>query len=265
MSVLDEKSVFTSLNQSGPFPVHDSVDLSSSFSPRIRKWVRTIHFTFWAIILLSLVAVSGHVHAEDSASATGKVFLGIEYANHDIDMKTQFTRRTSGVITELSTFEDSYTTNAGGLFVGYTLPYEKFYISGQLFFNVYDDDFELSVGSSTITNSINHAFGIDLMPGVYLFKGLSVFGKLGLVTGDFDFVKNSPTSTKYDINRNLYGYTLGFGLAYDVTPQFTAKIGYSQTEYEEIEIDATLSTRNDKTLVEPQGESLFLTLQYNFN
>jgi len=228
--------------------------------------IRTIHFTIWAIILVSLVAVSGgHVHAEDSASATGKAFMGIKYANHDIDMSTQFTRRTSGVITELSTFENSYTTNAGGLFVGYTLPYGKFYISGQVFFDVYDDDFELSVGSSRFTNTLNHAFGIDLMPGVYLFKGLSVFGKLGLVSGDFDFVKNSPTSTNYDVNSNLYGYTFGLGLAYDVTPQFTAKIGYSQTEYEEIEINATLSTRNDKTLVEPQGESFFLTLQYNFN
>lgn len=227
--------------------------------------IRTIHFTIYAIILLSLVAATGHVHAEDSASATGKVFMGIKYANQDIDMHTQFTRRTSGVITEQSTFDNNYTSNAGGLFVGYTLHYEKFYISGQIFFDVFDDDFDLSAGSSRFTNTINHAFGIDLMPGVYLFKDLSVFGKLGLVSGDFDFVKYSPTSTTYDVNSNLYGYTLGFGLSYDITPQFTAKIGYEETKYEENEINATLGTRTDKTLVEPQVESFFLTLQYNFN
>lgn len=43
MSVLDENSVFTSLNQSGPLPVHDSVELNSSFSPRIKGWVKTLN------------------------------------------------------------------------------------------------------------------------------------------------------------------------------------------------------------------------------
>ena len=227
--------------------------------------IRTIPFTICVIIMSGLVAVSGHVRAEDSAGGTGKMYMGIQYANQDIDMSTQFTRRTSGVITERSTFENSYTSNAGGLFVGYTIPYNKFYISGQVFFNAYDDDFELSVGSSRITNTINHAFGIDLIPGFYLYKGLSVFGKLGLVSGNFGFVKDSPTSTQYDVSNYLYGYSYGLGLAYDFTPQLTAKIGYSQTKYEEIEINATLGTRNDKTLVEPQGDSFFLTLQYNFN
>jgi opacity protein-like surface antigen len=226
--------------------------------------IRTIHFTVCAIILFGLVAAAGRVHAEDSASATGKVFIGIQYANHDIDMDTQFTRRIGGVITEQATFDNNYTSNAGGLFVGYKLPYEKFYISGQVFFDIFDDSFELSAGSSKFTNTLNHAFGIALMPGVYLLKDLSVFGKLGWVSGDFDFSKASPTSTTYDINRNLTGYSLGFGIAYDITSQFTAKIGYEHGKYEETEINATLATRTEKTLVEPQLESFFLTLQYNF-
>ena len=86
-----------------------------------------------------------------------------------------------------------------------------------------------------------------------------------MVSGNFDFVKDSPTSTTYDANSNLNGRTLGFGVAYDVTPKLTAKVGYSQTTYEESEINATLGTRTDKTIVEPQIESLFLTLQYNLN
>ncbi len=42
MSVLDERSVFTSLNQSGPLAVLDSVDLDHPFSQRTREWVRNL-------------------------------------------------------------------------------------------------------------------------------------------------------------------------------------------------------------------------------
>ena len=149
--------------------------------------------------------------------------------------------------------------------MGYTLPWERFYLSGQVFFDVFDKEFDLSTGSSRITNDLNYAFGIDLMPGVFLYRGLSVFGKIGLANADFDFVKSSPRSTNYDVNRNLFGYTLGFGLAYDITPRFTAKIGYEQTQYEDTEINATRGTRSDNTVVKPQVESFFIVLQYNFN
>ena len=138
---------------------------------------RTIHVTIYSILVSSFMLIGcGLVLAEDDSSAAGKAFVGLKYAYHDIDMSTQFTRRTSGVITEESTFQNDYTSNAGGLFVGYMQPYGKFYLSGQIFFDLYDDEFDLEVGSSRITNTLNHAFGIDLMPGVYLYKGMSVFG-----------------------------------------------------------------------------------------
>lgn len=231
----------------------------------MKKQIRKIHFITGAVILSSFITASGHAHAEDSAEDIGSVFAGIKYANQGIDMHTQFIRRTSGLITEQSTFNNNYIANTGGLFVGYTRPYGKFYVSSQVFIDVSNGDFNLSFGSSRFTNTMNRAFGIELMPGAYLFEDLSVFGKIGLVSGNFDFVKDSPTSTTYDANSNLYGHTLGFGVAYDVTSKFTAKVGYSQTTYGESEINATLGTRTDKTIVEPQIESMFLTLQYNLN
>ena len=227
--------------------------------------IKTTRLAVYAIIIFSLVTAASLVYAGDNIGAAGKVFAGIKYGNQDIEMQTQFTRRTDGVITEQSSFNNQYTANAGGLLVGYTLPWERFYLSGQVFFDVFDKEFDLSTGSSRITNALNYAFGIDLMPGVYLFRGLSVFGKLGLANGDFDFVKSSPKSTNYDADRNLFGYTLGFGLAYDITPRFTAKIGYEQTQYEDTEINATLGTRSDHTVVKPEVESFFIVLQYNFN
>ena len=102
------------------------------------------------------------------------------------------------------------------------------------------------------------------MPGVYLYRGLSIFGKLGLGGGNFDFVKNSPTSTTYDVNTHLLSYTLGLGLAYDITQRFTAKIGLDRIQYDDTEHDAARGTRFDKTLVEPQAKSFYLSLQYNF-
>lgn len=42
MSVLDDNSVFTSLNQRGPLAVRDSVDSGSRFTPASRQWVRNL-------------------------------------------------------------------------------------------------------------------------------------------------------------------------------------------------------------------------------
>jgi opacity protein-like surface antigen len=68
----------------------------------------------------------------------------------------------------------------------------------------------------------------------------------------------------YDVNTDLVGTTLGIGLAYDIASKFRARVGFDWTGYEETEIDATLGTRHDKTLVEPESESFYLSIQYQF-
>ena len=42
MSVLDENSVFTSLNQRGPLAVRDSIETDTTFTPASRRWVRDL-------------------------------------------------------------------------------------------------------------------------------------------------------------------------------------------------------------------------------
>ena len=229
--------------------------------------MRSIRFVVYGIVLSILISTAGVAHAGDTASDNkpGHVFIGLRYANQNVDMQTRFTRQVNGSLVEDSGFNNEYTANAGGLFLGYQLPWDRFYLGGQIFFDLYDGEFESFAGSSRFTNSINHAVGMALLPGVYLYKGLSVFGKLGLAYGDFDFVKSSPTSTNYNASRHLYGYTMGLGLAYDISAQFTAKMGYEQTLYRETGIDATRGVLYDKTMVEPKINSFFLSLQYNFN
>lgn len=235
--------------------------------------MRSIRLAVCAMVLSILMAATTDIHASDTAgdttrthtNAAGHVFMGLKYGNQEIDMQTRFTRQVNGEIVEDSRFSNEYTANAGGLFLGYQLPWEQFYLGGQVFFDLYDGQFELSAGSSQFTNTINHSMGVELMPGIYLYKGLSIFGKFGLAYGDFDFIKSSPTSTHYNAGRHLYGYTLGLGLAYDISAQFTTKIGYEQTRYRDTKIDATRSVLNDKTTVEPKITSFFMSLQYNFN
>ena len=236
--------------------------------------MRSIHLAVYAMVLSILMAATTGVHAGDTAggdttrtytNTAGHVFMGLKYGNQEIDMQTRFTRQVNGGIVEDSRFNNEYTANAGGLFLGYQLPWEQFYLGGQVFFDLYDGQFELSAGSSQFINTINHSMGVELMPGIYLYKGLSIFGKLGLAYGDFDFIKSSPTSTNYNSGRRLYGYTLGLGLAYDISAQFTAKIGYEQTRYQDTEINATRSVLYDKTTVEPKISFFFMNLQYNFN
>ncbi len=95
--------------------------------------IRTICLAVYATVIVSLVSAAGLVYAGDNTRAGGKVSAGIRYGNEDIKIQTQFTRRTSGVITEQSSFDDPYTSNAGGLFAGYTPPFERVYLSGQVY------------------------------------------------------------------------------------------------------------------------------------
>ncbi|MBU0972887.1 MAG: outer membrane beta-barrel protein [Proteobacteria bacterium] len=230
---------------------------------------RSICIAVYGIVFSILIVTAGAVHAGDTAGNNtrppGYVFMGLGYANQNVDMQTRFARRVNGRLVEDASFNNEYTASAGGLFLGYQLPWDRFYLGGQISFDVVEGEFELAAGSSRFTNSINHAVGMAILPGVYLYKGLSVFGKLGLAYGDFDFVKSSPTSTHYNASRRLYGYTLGLGLAYDITAQFTAKMGYEQTRYRETGIDAIRGVLADKTRVEPKMNLFFLSLQYNFN
>lgn len=225
---------------------------------------RIICLSIFTIIICSLVINAGSATADESALFRGKAYMGIGYGYHDTDMETDFTRRTNGVITEESSFNNNYNTRSGSLFMGYTLPWEQYYLSGQVGVKVFDAEFELTTGSSQFTNVVNHAFSMDLIPGFYFYKQLSVFAKIGITYGDFDFIKSSPTSTTYDVSEYLLGGTLGAGLAYDITPRITIKIGYEQTWYEDTEINATQGTRSDKTIVEPEMKTFFLTLQYYF-
>ena len=217
------------------------------------------------VFLLAAVVISGVNCAYAGSTMNRKgMFFGIDYGNHDVDMKTEFIRRTSGAITEHSFFDDKYRTDAGGLFAGYHFPYRRIYIDGRVFFNLYKDEFQLSSGSSRFINRINHAFGGDVSPGVYLFRGLSLFGKAGIEWGDFDFIKMSPTSTTYDVSTRLVGYTLGLGIAYDISKHFTVKIGYDAAQYDKKEIDASKGTRNDTSLVKPEDSIWYLNLTYRF-
>jgi opacity protein-like surface antigen len=227
--------------------------------------MKIIRFTLYVSIILSLIVATSLVSANESVKSKGNFFMGIKYGDQNVNMQSQFTRRVNGTIVEESGFDNEYTANAAGLFFGYTLFHKQLYLSSQIFFDTYGGEFDLSAGSSRFTNTLNNTFGIDLMPGVYLYRGLSVFAKLGLASGNFDFVKSSPTSTNYDVNERLYGYTLGLGLAYDITQKFTAKIGYDNTRYQDTTITANRGVLEDKTVVEPRVDSFFLTLQYNFN
>jgi len=216
------------------------------------------------VIVIGLLSGAG-IGLAGERKVQGRFFTGLEYSHKDMEMQTRFTRDISGTVIERSEFDNPYTANAGGIFLGYTLPWKRCYLSTQFFFSKSNGEFELQAGSSGFVNRLNHSWGIDLMPGIYFYKGLSVFGKLGYVRADFDFAKYSPTSTSYAINTGLNGYTLGGGLACDISRQMTVKIGYEQKRYEETNICASTGPMNDHTLIEPRAKTFFMVLQYNFD
>ncbi len=225
---------------------------------------KDIFLSVFTIIIFNIVAVSGPASADDGFLSLGKAYIGTGYSYIDADMETDFTRWTNGAITEESSFRNTYDTNRGSLFAGYTFPWKSYYLSTQAGVNLFDDEFKTSAGSSDFTNSLNHSFSIDFIPGVYLYKKWSLFAKCGVIYGDFDFVKLSPTSTTYDVSEYLFGGTLGIGLAYDITPRVTVKLGYEKSWYNDKTINATKGNRLDSTIVAPEMEIYSLTFQYYF-
>lgn len=225
--------------------------------------------TVLAGIVIGVLLLSGPAWAGEG-ERPGHFYMGLGYGTQQIDMETRFVRDISGTIVEDTDFDNSYSSKAGGLFLGYSLPWKRCYLNTQLHFNISDNEFDLSAGSSRFTNSLDQAYGVDLMPGFYIYKGLSVYGKIGLTRGEFSFVKSSPSSTTYDVNTGLNGYTLGGGLAYDITPRFTVRLTYEQIRFKEKKIWASINFQgstgemNDFTQISPKVESISLTLQYNF-
>ncbi|MCP4022606.1 MAG: hypothetical protein GY729_12255, partial [Desulfobacteraceae bacterium] len=151
----------------------------------MKSVIRITCFAVCIIIVLSFVSGVNPVAAGENKKTDGSCFMGIKYGYHDIDMETDFTRQTSGVVTEISHFENNYSSHGGSLFTGYMVPFERFYLSAQAQVSVYGDEFELSAGSSQFTNTLNYAVGVDLMPGFYLTDSLSAFVIFGLGYGNF--------------------------------------------------------------------------------
>jgi len=214
-----------------------------------------------AIIIFLFFTLTGTGLARDTS---GYFYTGLEYGSSAMAMKTRFVRDISGSAIEDTRFKNEYTANAGALFLGYTRPWKRAYLGVQGFFSAMDRSFELSAGSSRFINEENYALGLTLIPGIYLYKGISVFGSLGWVLGDFNFSKSSPTSTTYDVDTYLNGYALGGGLAWDIIPSLTLKLGYEYARYDTEEIRASLSVMNDTTRVAPRSDTFFATLQFNF-
>jgi len=215
------------------------------------------------LILFLLSAFTGTGYAGDTNPA-GYFYTGIEYGSSAMAMKTHFVRDISGTVIENTRFENEYTTNEGGLFLGYTIPWKRAFLGVEGSFYAMDRSFELSAGSSRFVNEETYAAGLTLVPGIYIYKGISVFGSLGWRLGYFNFSKSSPTSTTYDVDTFLNGYTLGGGLACDITPRITLKLGYRYARFDTEEIRASLSVMNDTTRIEPRSDTIFATLQFNF-
>ena len=215
------------------------------------------------LILLFVFTLTGTALAQ-APRPSGYFYTGLEYGSSAMAMKTRFVRDISGSVIEDSRFKNEYTTNTGGLVLGYTLPWKRAYLGIEGSFCAMDRSFELAAGSSRFINQEKSSLGLTLIPGIYLCRGISIFGSLGWILADFNFSKSSPTSTTYDVDTLLNGYTLGGGLAWDMLPRLTLKLGYRYARYDTEQIRASVSVMNDTTWIEPRSEAFFATLQFNF-
>ncbi len=148
--------------------------------------------------------------ASKAAFADGKSYIGGSVGVHDIGY-SQYTGAKAGAI--------------GKVFGGYGYTFNKFYLGGELNFDI-------------ASNPTNYALGGSVIPGLMLSPSTMVYGRLGLQA-------NHPS---YSNNTIQFGNQLGLGLQTKISKKWDVRAEY-------------ISVSN----VNKRDDQLLAGLVYNFN
>lgn len=222
---------------------------------KIRKYF--IALLIGAICLSAVTAA-----AQDRCS----FYVGGSFSFYDSTIVDQFTRYRRGTLIEKNTFEDEYTGQVYGFYLGYRLIDKKrVFINVQMHGGFFGKEFNIETSSSTLRRKLFCSRGIDLQPGYNITGNLFCFVNFSVERGRFQFSKEG-TSTSYDVDIPVMGYGFGMGVGYHVCPCLTVRLNYQFNQYGTTEISTTgpLGIKIDVIELLPRYDSVLLSVQFNF-
>ncbi len=217
------------------------------------------------IVLLVLAVCLSVVSA--AAQDSSRFYAGLSFSLSDATIIDQFTRYEMGVLTEKNTFEDEYTGQAFGFFLGCRfLDKKHVFINLQLHGSFFSSEFLIETSSSVVKRKLACSRGIDLQPGCKITKNLIFFLSGSIERGRFQFSKEGTTTT-YNVEVPMMGYGFGMGVGYRVFPSLIVRVRYQYNQFGSMEISTALDdlgTKVDVVELLPRYDLFLLSVQYNF-
>lgn len=155
----------------------------------------------------------------------------------------------------------------GTLFAGYGWSKQQFYLAGEVNVNVSSVIFQSKNNEyihqtfSKTKYRMEHGYGISLIPG-YLYSPNTLFyARIGY-TNDNLKISTSDVSLA-NINKNLSGYRFGLGIQEYFTQHMSARMEYSQANYQNEKFTVILPAITKTTKIIPQTGQVEFSLIYN--
>lgn len=212
--------------------------------------------------MILLISVSGKAQGQETP------YIGVNLSLFNSVITDNFTRHVNGILNERNTFEDDYKGQFGGIYFGYKLiDTKRTFLHLQAHVNLYTKEFSTETPNSTLTRKLNYSFGIDLQPGFYVQSGFICYFNFSAEAGKFEFSKTG-TSTTYNMEPLVFGYGLGAGIGYQVSPSVCLKLQYQHNQYCRTEISSTLvgvMTIIDNVELSPRYDIFMMPIQHNLH
>ena len=129
----------------------------------------------------------------------------------------------------------------GGLFAGYGVQANDFYIGGEAEVELSSADWNIERSPEGRVYSIEKVgtIGAGLRVGYVLNDSVLLYGRAGLVRSKFD-LDYSYSGNVVDQSKTLDGVRLGGGIEFAISDKMHARLDYTQTEYDSNSIDYNL-------------------------
>jgi opacity protein-like surface antigen len=117
-----------------------------------------------------------------------------------------------------------------------------------------------------LTYRIPYSYSVGLRPAIRLLDPVSVFFDAGIGQGNIQEMKESPFSSRYDINEWKLGYSAGAGIEYQLSSVWSMNLSYRYTAYEKFSYDSYLPNGSHWETVEdnPQTSVVSFGLTWHF-
>ncbi|WP_028388461.1 outer membrane protein [Legionella fairfieldensis] len=165
----------------------------------------------------------------------------------------------------------SGTGGFGSLFAGYSLYYNRLYLAGEINGNfstveyrlVNDEYTHLHFSKTSFT--VKSSEGAGLLPGYFLADSTLIYGRIGYANGRINIDDSDPTI--HSMRKNRSGIRYGGGIRYDLTPQFTFMMDYSQINYGSLKshVYEPVGMVYKSTKITPNTAQVAFGLMYNFD